>query len=73
MIDNAVKKGLQKARRNVNLLQKMGRGIYSIKGKNQVVIVQMTEDNTFTATFRPQKSHTTDTQTVELSQFISHI
>ena len=53
-----VKKVLQKSRRNVNLLQKIGAGLYSVKGRNQIVMVEMTDIDTFMATFRPIKALT---------------
>lgn len=73
MVDLEVKKVLQKSRRNVNLLQKIGPGLYSVKGRNQLVLIEMTDIDTFMATYRPQKSLTNESQTVELSQFIGHI
>jgi len=72
-IDAAVKKALQRARRNVNILQKIGGGIYSVKGRTQVVIVEKVGDDEFNATFRPHKSHSAEAQTVELSKFVGSL
>lgn len=73
MIDLEVKKVLQKSRRNQNLLQKIGAGLYSVKGRNQVVLIEMTDIDTFMATFRPQKALSSESQSIELSQFIGHL
>ena len=56
LVDAEVKKTLQKARRNVNLMQKLGPGLYQVKGRSQIVLVEAGSDGAFTATFRPSNS-----------------
>ena len=42
-IEQAVRNALQKARRNINLLQKVAEGIYKVKNKPQVVMVEFNQ------------------------------
>ena len=56
LVDTEVRKTLQKARRNVNLMQKLGPGLYQVKGRGQIVLVEAGADGAFTATFRPSNA-----------------
>lgn len=42
-MDQAVKKALQKVKRNVNTLQKVADGIFKVKNSAQLVMVTMTD------------------------------
>ena len=55
------------------MLQKIGGGVYNVRGRTQVVMVEKVGDDEFTATYRPQKSHSNEPQTVELSKFVGSL
>ena len=54
-------------------MQKLGPGLYQVKGRSQIILVEANADGGFTATFRPSNASSQQAQTVELSQFISHL